>query len=220
MSKRRAGIILTLTVTCAAALALPARAATPSTIIVAPADGQFFDPAESDQTLEPTGLAGFHWTWSDNPTAAEHSVHQESGLFDSGAPTDSNPAGFEIDPPAGVYIYYCEVHRTSGMVGVVSVTPFLTEPFNVNEFDTFGVRWATSFNDVGSLFDARYRVNGGDWKFWKNDTAKRRGTFGNNNKPVKVRPGKLYEVEIRTEKNNTAKHSDFSPPVSYTLKGP
>jgi hypothetical protein len=178
----------------------------------------FFAPDRATRDFE--NGPSFHWS-RQLGAVDQHNVRQDDKLFRSGNPT-TGPIEFSVDASAGSFHYYCEIHGSpnGGMDGVIKVRPLLTEPFTVNEFDTFGVEWADGSTTTGSLFDVRYRIGSSKWKIWKNDTSKTHATFGNNNKPAKVVPGKTYKVEARSEKANTDKRSGWSPALSYQLTGP
>ena len=183
----------------------------------------FFSPATPPaQDFHPG--PSLHWQ-RDAISTGNHNVVQDAKLFNSGDPT-TDPIDFSVNASAGTYHYYCSVHgtpggsTTDGMNGILKVRPVVTEPFTVNQFDTFGVTWADAGTTTGSLYDVRYRIGGHPWTIWLNDTQKTHATFGKNKKPAKVVPGKTYKVSIRSEKTNTAKRSGWSPPVSYKLTGP
>ncbi len=183
----------------------------------------FFAPATPSAQDFHSG-ASFHWQ-RDLSSTGDHNVVQDAKLFNSGEPT-TGPIDFSVSASAGTYHYYCQVHGTpggspvNGMNGIVKVRPLQTGPLTVNEFDTFGVMWADANTNTGSLFDVRYRIGGRPWTTWLNDTAKTHATFGRNDRPAKVVPGKTYKVAVRSEKTNTAKRSGWSPPLSYKLTGP
>jgi plastocyanin len=182
-----------------------------------------FDPAAPPAQGFHSG-ASFHWQ-RDPTSTGNHSVTQDAKLFSSGDPT-TGPIDLSVNASAGTYHYYCQVHGSpggspsQGMNGIVKVAPLQTGPLTRGEFDTFGVKWADANTTTGSLYDVRYRIGGGPWTIWLNDTAKTHAVFGNHDKPAKVRPHKVYKVAVRSEKTNTAKHSGWSPPMSYELTGP
>jgi plastocyanin len=163
----------------------------------------------------------FHWR-RDVSSVNKHNVVQDARLFSSGALT-SGPIDFSVSASAGTYHYYCKLHGLAGgspdagMNGIVKVRPLQTGPLTVNQFDTFGVRWADASTTTGSLYDVRYRIGGGAWKIWLNDTAREHATFGKRRRPAKVVSGRTYKVSVRSEKTNTAKRSGWSPPMRYKL---
>jgi hypothetical protein len=59
----------------------------------------------------------------------------------------------------------------------------------------FTIRWATADTNTGAVFDVRYRRNGGEWKAWKTDTRAKRGIFGKDNKPVRIRAGDVIDIQ-------------------------
>jgi plastocyanin len=174
----------------------------------------FFDPVEPA-----TGAGGFtffHWSRAVASTG-QHNVRQDAKLFRSGEPT-TGAIDFTVAASAGSFPYYCEIHggpNGEGMHGVIRVRPGLSDVTS----DSFFVAWAGGLTTTGDAFDVRYRVNGGDWKTWKNDTEKRNATFGHNDNPVDVKPGKTYEIEVRSEKSvsKPSKRSDWSPLQSVTI---
>jgi plastocyanin len=187
-------------------LALPAlafgRAAT--TVKV---ENNFFQPANPAKTV---GAGAITWQWQ--PGAFSHNVRQDVKLFYSGQPSDA-PHSFSVVPSAGAFHYYCEVHRFQGMQGTIKIKPQIFNPTATS----FGVRWALSSSKTGGKFDVRYRVNGGTWKVWKNDTKSRQATFGATNKPVKVVAGSTYDVQVRSEKTNKpSQKSGWSPLARVT----
>lgn len=188
-----------------ALLAVPALAFGRATTTVAVNDN-FFSP----QTATKTVAAGaIQWQWN----GSNHNVRQDVKLFYSGLPT-SAPHSFSVIPSAGSFHYYCEVHRSIGMQGTIKIRPQI---FNKNA-TSFGVRWSPRTGDTGGKFDVRYRVNGGDWKIWKNDTTSAQATFGLNGKPVPVRAGRTYDVQARSEKStDTTKTSGWSPAARVTI---
>jgi plastocyanin len=198
-----------------ALLAVPALAfgRSTTTVTVAPNDSFSFGPANVTKTV---GAGGIHWQWDTNGhTFAPHNVRQDKKLFYSGAATSNNTSGFSIVPSAGSFHYYCEVHGTptSGMQGTIKIKPQIS---NVTA-SSFAVRWAPTSSNTGGKFDVRYRVDGGTWKVWKNDTTGRQATFGGSNKPVHVTAGHTYDVQVRSEKStDTSKTSDWSPAARVT----
>ena len=195
-----------------ALLALPAVApagVTPVTTI----HDDFFDPP-----TPVTGTFGFtNYQWVRDPAAVDfHNVRQDDNLFRSGDPTDNPAFDYTVAVSAGTFHYYCEVHGspTGGMDGTIKVRPGILKSTSTDEF---GVVWAAKLTQTGNAFDVRYRINNGDWKIWKNDTKKFEATFGKNNNPVDVKPGKTYAIESRSEEaNKPSKHSDWSPPITTT----
>jgi hypothetical protein len=142
-------------------------------------------------------------------------VRQDDKLFYSGQLTSSNPAGFTVVPSAGGFHYYCELHgfANGGMAGTIKVRPAI---FN-RTATSFGVRWSTGSNDTGDAYDARYRVDGGNWKTWKNDVTVAQAVFGAGNKPVHVGPGHTYDIQVRSvKKSQPTKQSDWSPQARVT----
>ena len=194
----------------AALLAVPALASgrATTTVTVAPGDNLTYGAKTVTKNV---GAGAIHWQWgSSGSTFAAHNVRQDDKLFYSGRLTNSNPAGYTVVPSAGDFHYYCELHgfRNGGMAGTIKVRPAI---FNKTA-RSFGVRWSAGTNDTGDAFDVRYRVDGGQWKTWKNDATLAQATFGASNKPVRISAGHTYDIQARSElKSNTAKQSDWSP---------
>lgn len=191
----------------AVVLALPAVAgAAPREIDVG---DDFFSPKRPPgRNLQ----AGPSFRWSNGGgTGNPHNIRQDDRLFRSGNPTDG-PINFAINASAGSYHYYCELHRFSGMTGVVKVRPIAVPDSLGGEME---VRWANSNTDTGSRFDVRYRVDQRKWKTWKNDTPSFQAAFGHNDHPVDYRPNRhIYEIKVRSERRRVEKHSDWSPPLT------
>jgi plastocyanin len=194
----------------AAMLAIPALAfgRATTTVTVAPSGSLTFGPKTVTKNV---GAGGIHWKWGTNGTTSQlHNVRQDDKLFYSGRLTTSNPAGFDVVPSAGSFHYYCELHgfRNGGMAGTIKIRPAV---FNKTA-RSFGVRWSPGTNQTGDAFDVRYRVDGGQWKAWKNHVALAQATFGANNAPVRVGPGHTYDIQARSEKRaDLSKQSDWSP---------
>jgi plastocyanin len=188
----------------AVALALPAVVgAAPRQIDIG---DDFFSPKRPPARNFQAG-ASFRWS-NGGGTGNPHNVRQDDRLFRSGN-TTTNSINFAIKASAGSYHYYCELHRFTGMTGVVKVRP-------VHDPDPSGlpftVIWAGSGTNTGGAFDVRFKRGSGDWKTWKNDTERFRGVFGKRRRPVRVRANKVYKFQVRSERSgNHSKRSDWSP---------
>ncbi len=191
----------------AALLALPAGAgAAPREIDIG---DDFFSPKKPAARSFQSGPS-FRWS-NGGGTLNRHNVRQDDKLFFSGNPTRGS-INFAIRASAGSFHYYCELHRSSGMSGVVKVRPIALADSLSGQI---AVQWADSNTNTGSRFDVRYRVDNRRWKTWKNDTSKSQGNFGRNDNPVNYRPNRhTYKVKVRSERQQVSKHSDWSPPVS------
>jgi plastocyanin len=156
--------------------------------------------------------AGPSFRWSRRAdSSGEHNIRQDDKLFRSGNPT-FGPINFAINASAGSFHYYCEIHRVTGMTGVVKVRPIALFDSLIGEIE---VQWADSNTDTGSRFDVRYRVDHRRWKTWKNDTPKFQAAFGHNDNPVNYRPNRhTYKIKVRSEGRRVKKHSDWSPPLT------
>jgi len=179
---------------------------------------------QDDDFLPPETLTsvGNNVTWDwDAGNVNEHNVVQDAKLFKSGAPATVDTP-FQVSPSAGKFPYYCEVHGNKGglgMAGKLKVAPeaFPLKAAHGGDF-AFGVQWAVG-TDTGNQFDVQYRVDDGKWKNWKKNTSNPQGEFGNNDKPVNVRPGKTYGIRARSEKssNPKKKRSGWSPKLIVVI---
>jgi hypothetical protein len=190
----------------AALLAMPVMAgAAPREIEVG---DDFFAPQRPPaRSFEPG--ASFRWS-NGGGTGSRHNVRQDDKLFFSGEPT-RGPLDFSIRASAGTFHYYCDLHRFSGMTGVVKVRPGIIPTSRPGQVL---IRWASEDTNTGSRFDVRYRVDNRRWKTWKNDTAKTQGRFGRNDNPVNYTSRHTYKVKVRSERRNVSRRSGFSPPLS------
>lgn len=205
-------------------LALPATALAAEEIMVG---DDFFDPETVSADVSPAGETTFHWQWGPAGlgTSRPHNVRQDDRLFRSGDPKRSGD--YELTASAGTYGYYCEVHGGpgSGQHGTLKVSPIATplsaeaagKATSSGAAEPFEVRWASDQTESGNRFDVRYRVKGRKWKRWKEDTKRPSAAFGANDKPVRVKPGKTYQVKARSQKGKREKRrSGFSPKLSIT----
>jgi plastocyanin len=206
-NRGRAGVLIL----AAAALIAPTLA------IGAPPTSQVTVKDDSFSPRQPAVLkfgGKFTWVRAAN-SVGDHNVHQAAGLFRSGKPTATSftPAHpYSISPSAGSYVYFCDAHRSLNMVGTIKVRPIVQTGTLTST--GFRVRWASAgAKQTGSRFDVRYQVGSGPWKVWRNDTSAANGAFGAANKPVRVMPGRTYRIEVRSEKQQVSKHSDWSPPL-------
>jgi plastocyanin len=191
----------------AALLALPAAAgAAPREINVG---DDFFSPKTPAARMFQPGPS-FHWS-NGAGFGNRHNVRQDDKLFRSGNPT-SGTIDFAIRASAGSFHYFCELHRFSGMSGVVKVRPIALADSLSGQI---AVQWADPSTNTGSRFDVSYRVDNQRWKTWKNDTARFQGNFGRNDRPVNYRPNRhTYRVKVRSERQQVSKRSGWSPPVT------
>ncbi len=186
----------------AGALAVPSAASAATTIGV---EDDFYDPkvASSDLTSGPT----FDWAWdgASGTTLDEHNVVSDDDLFTSGDATTHD--SFSVSASAGTFQYHCTVHDLKGMTGTVAVNPLVTDITS----KSFKVTWGNDGTTTGNKFDVKYRKGSGKFKSWLKKTKKTSAKFGKKKKPVKVKPGTTYEIEVRSIKG---KHkSGYSPPL-------
>jgi plastocyanin len=191
-------------------LALPAAAAAaPREISVG---DDFFSPKKPPPRSFQAG-SSFHWSRG-GASNGLHNVRQDDKLFFSGNAT-RGPINFSVNASAGSFHYYCEIHRSSGMTGVVRVRPRALIGSQPGEML---IQWADSNTNTGSRFDVRFRVDHGNWRTWRNDTSGFQGNFGRNDHPVNYRPARHeYQIEVRSERGQVSKRSDWSP--ALTLRG-
>jgi plastocyanin len=191
----------------AAGLILPAVAPAATSVTEISVNDNFFSPA--NPAASKAG-SNFHWTRAAF-SSESHNIRQDQLLFRSGNPT-TGPIDYTITASAGTYHYYCEVHgtSTSGMQGQIEVRPTKS---NVTA-SSFLVRWASASTNTGDRFDVRYRVDGGTWTFWKQNTTSFTATFGNGD-PVTLASGHTYQVDVRTKKAGTTEKSKWSPALTH-----
>jgi hypothetical protein len=177
---------------------------------------------EDDEFIPPNASFGFLevdnpnvvWEWGvlGGGTNRDHNVVQKRGMFRSGNPKDEGE--YELQASAGKYQYFCEVHRSDGMRGKVSIIPAIDDV----TADSARVIWAFPSTTTGKRFDVRYRVNGGSWELWKRQTKKHSAIFGGpEDKPVAFETAtNTYEFSARSQKGKPAKRkrSGWSPPLS------
>ena len=99
----------------------------------------FFCPEEA-RGPQLSGRPSFHWS-SAGGSINRHNIRQDDKLFFSGHAT-SGPINYSINASAGSFHYYCELHRFSGMSGVVKVRP--RRRSRTRWPARFAVRWADS----------------------------------------------------------------------------
>jgi plastocyanin len=168
--------------------------------------------ATSEKRFDPstvTATVGGNVHWFSLPDGVDHTVTQNSQLFDSGAVKDA--FNFTQTFSAGTYPYHCEKHGTptSGMRGTVKVPPQVSSaPAGL----AFTVKWAAAVVDTGTTFDVKYRVASGPWKTWKTNTTAKSLVFGKAG-PVGVARGKTYSFTVVSREGT--KKSLVSPAKSF-----
>jgi len=206
--KRRRSVSGAAIALALAALAIPGSASAGSHLVSVGDD--FFDPTSLDADL------GVPIHWIAGGTVNDHNVVQDRKLFDSGAATTS--FDFIRIASAGTFPYYCEIHGNKGGLGMSGKVRVPLDFFSFKGGSVFGIAWATPSTNTGNQFDVQYKVEDGKWKYWKKNTSKLQGRFGNNDKPVNVRPGKTYKVRARSEKAaNPDKRSGWSPVTAFGI---
>jgi plastocyanin len=201
----------------AASIALVAPASGGPTPLIDVTDDEF-TPEEMTIVVANGGVA---WGWN-ALNDHQHNVVQDRKLFNSGPPVLTRPA-YELDPSAGTFPYYCSLHGNPGglgMSGTVKVAPAAGPFRRARRGDiVIPIRWASDSTETGDQFDVQYKVDDGKWKDWRKNTSKKTGSFGENGKPVRVRPGKTYRIRARSEKssNPKKKRSGWSPALVVGL---
>lgn len=144
------------------------------------------------------------------PVGNNHNVSENGRLFRSGAPT-TGAIDFTAKFSAGTFNYRCEIHGSSGMVGIVRVRGSVVEaPAGL----PFGVRWATASTTTGNRWDVQYRVGTAKtWRSWKVDSVSKAATFGKLGRPVELKSGRRYQFRMRSQKGSA--QSKWSPLVSF-----
>jgi plastocyanin len=170
-----------------------------------------FDPATASATVDPDVVTagGAEFAWLGPGTVDEHNVRQDDKLFRSGPPSEDFHE-YQTDISAGRYHYYCDLHgsQAGGMAGTVRVRPAIEGAF---------VRWADAAAEEKHRFTVEFRRKGGrKWATWKRATKAPRLEFGAGNKPVRVKPGRDYQVRVRTfVANKPKRRSGWSPVVTF-----
>ncbi|MGI9021245.1 MAG: hypothetical protein ACR2G3_11105 [Solirubrobacterales bacterium] len=157
------------------------------------------------------GTTSHSWQWLGDHA---HNVRQDRRLFYSGPPAVDDT--FLISASAGTFPYYCEIHGGpgTGMHGTLRIRPAQVAMKTKRGVIQIGVRWAPDSPQTGDQFDVQYRVEQGDWKSWRKNTSKTEASFGSNDNPVDVKPGKTYRFRARSEvASNPSRASAFSPPL-------
>jgi plastocyanin len=195
----------------AAVLSAPAWGGSIEEISVTDAQDDSFQPKRVESSV---GDGSIVWKWDPN-NENDHNVIQDRRLFRSGEP-DPVDEDFAVDPSAGTFGYYCVVHGDddSGMRGKLRIAPSLETIRRQGPIDSFEVRWATANLDSGDRFDVHYRVGDGKWKAWKRNSSKIEGEFGADDKPLNVKPNRIYSFRARSkDSDNLKRRSGWSPVV-------
>jgi plastocyanin len=210
--KRSLAVASVVSAVVGAVLAVPASAGLAETVLV---EDDVFDPDVTNQ--EVTGTVT--WDWAAG-IGDEHNVRQDDRLFRSGTPTDDSDNAYVLNPSAGTFHYYCEVHgsEAGGMDGTLKMRPVFAVS-GKRGGEGVGILWADpgvpGFAS-GDQFDVQYKVDDGKWKYWRKNTSKPGASFGKNGKPVSIKPGKQYKVRARSERSaNPKKRSGWSPPLAF-----
>jgi len=196
----------------AVVLSAPAWGGGVEEISVTDAGDDSFQPKLVERAV---GDASIVWKW-DPANEDDHNVIQDKRLFRSGDPVPVDE-DFTLDPSAGTFGYYCVVHGDddSGMRGKLRIAPSLGAIRRQGPIDSFEVRWATDNLDSGDRFDVHYRVGDRRWKSWRRNSGKIEGEFGANDKPLNVKPNRIYSFRARSkDSDNPKRRSGWSPVVS------
>jgi plastocyanin len=150
----------------------------------------------------------FEWNRNEPVAKTYHSITAKGGSFGIG-PGDFTD--FDLRASAGTYPYYCINHGAGGngpMAGQVAVRPTMGEKTT----DGFDVIWADGDTETGSSFATRWKRPGRPgWKSWQPSTEATHREFGLNDKPVDVKPGKIYWIRVRSSGPGSSK---WSPTLS------
>lgn len=192
----------------AAALAAPASAGVPEPPDEIHVGDDFFDPENY------SGTPGTDVAWErDSGAFGEHNAVQDRKLFDSGELTED--IDYTVTPSAGTFPYYCVEHGEEGgfgMAGKLRIPPRMTTSRRRGDV-VFGVQWANG-SDTGDQYDVRYKGPGtkGTYKSWLKNTTDEEALFGDGEEPVRVKPGKTYTLQARSESSSSPnRKSKWSP---------
>ena len=169
----------------------------------------FFDPRIAGPAV--VNATSTEATWSRAIGAVDdHNISSNNRLFKSGPP--NQVVQFSIEASAGTFRYVCDNHA-SEMKGTLKVVPGIVEQSATKA----KITWANADSDTGDRYDVQFRQKGKPkWVDWFENTRRRSAVFGKNNKPIKVRPNKTYQVRARSSKGTSKiRQSGFSPPVEY-----
>ncbi len=206
-SSRPAGTVLVLAVSVAA-LAAPAAASAEATITVEPTAGKnTFAPTRVVRNL---GGAQFTWVWGPDGGGSQgfHDVVSDGQLFDSGEAVTQGT--FAVNASAGSYRYFCSIHF--GMDARIAVRPEAQEAAP----GRFRVSWATKASQTGRRYDVRFKVAGGTWRTWLQDTRRRSGVFNTaDGTGASASAKRRILIQVRSE-NTKRKASDWSPALRVT----
>jgi hypothetical protein len=174
-------------------------------------DNGFYEGVKTIPVSHGLSETPISWTWCESIAPPDcpdfsndiHNVREDSLLFYSGGLEADRAVPFERHFSAGTFHYYCEEHGSpaGGMAGLIRVDLLYADAPTGRPFT---VRWASHVTQTGSVFDVRFRVDGGRWRTWKADVQTFKGTFGRDGKPVQVRPGHAYDVQARSQKTASA----------------
>jgi plastocyanin len=205
---QRKAAVLVMTAAALAFLSLPAIASAATTIVVEPEPGE--DSFAPSRVTRPLSDSAFRWIWGPNGSGSNdpHDVEQNAGLFDSGPPVTSDD--FEVVASAGGFRYFCSIHFE--MVGRIDVQPAGGGAYP----RPFRVQWARPASETGRRFDVRFKVGGGRWQSWLEETERRSALFGRRERPAEIRNGVPYRFQARALRTGR-KRSDWSPAL---LVGP
>ena len=114
----RTAVILVCLLTISTIPAVTAENNSESTVITVDSTNLRFSP--SSVTINETESVRFFWDGQFLP----HNAVEENGVFDSGdTQTDEDYTFTFIKGLNGTFTYFCEPHRSLGMVGTITVTP-------------------------------------------------------------------------------------------------
>jgi hypothetical protein len=208
-------IVIAAAAALLAALAMPGGASGGAQgITVEAGDANRFSPKVGSWVLI---SSNFGWIWGDGGDGGvserRHNVVQDRGLFRSGDPVKTAPGAgdyFQLSASAGTFPYFCQLHGGrggEGMSGKIRVPPSEGPP----EPDGVPILWAVDASTTGSRYAVRFKVENGNWRTWKGRTRAQDDIFGRDDDPVNFNGTKTYKIQARSQKQDPAKHSGWSP---------
>jgi plastocyanin len=110
---------------------------------------------------------------------------------------------------AGVFLYHCEYHASSGMRGKVRAPDQTSAPSGMVG-DVFTITVASADAASGFVFDVQKRRGSGDWRNFKSGITSHAVTF-------KPKNAGTYSFRSRVRRTANGGASGYSPPVSITV---
>jgi plastocyanin len=194
---RRVAALL-LACTFAAAVGLPANAATTTVSVV--------DFAFSPQSIKIAQGGTVRWM---NTGSQTHTATQDAplSLFDTGhiAPGTTSPG--KVLASAGTYPYHCSIHPT--MTGSIKV-PVKVAPSSGTTATVFTITLATQAAPSGFAYDVQEKVGDGAWGAYQNGVTTASVTFTASSAGT-------YSFRSRLRNSSTGAKSKPSPGKKVTV---